>query len=135
MAAFFSLNREATTPADQTLFWGAFWCGLLLTVAYVGLVSLSTEVAGPVEAAWRSLLVLLLVVAIFVGARRYEDSGGFGHLLMEWLLAMFPALASLETLGVLGLPGLELLVLGSVLLLFFFILPLLMQLRHRSHES
>jgi hypothetical protein len=132
MADYFALNREATSPPDQAMFWGAFWCGLSLTAMYVALILLVDEALGSPQAAWRALVVLALALALLVGVRRYRESGTRKHVVMQCLLAAYPAVAALSAVHAIALPMRPLLVLGSALVLLFFMLPLMLPNRVAS---
>lgn len=126
MADFFALNREATSPSDQAMFWSALWCGLMLTVVYVGLIWLVGGAIDASAAAWRVAVVLSLTLALLVGVRRYRRSGERKHVVMQCLLAVYPAVAALSAVGVIALPEPSLLMLGSALALLFFMLPVML---------
>lgn len=130
MADYFALNREATSPSDQAMFWSALWFGLILTAVYVGLIWLAGDAVDASSGAWRAAVVLLLTLALLVGVKRYRRSGARMHVVMQCLLAAYPALAALSAVGAIALPEQPLLTLGSALVLLFFTLPLM--LSHRA---
>lgn len=123
MAGFFALNREATSPSEQAMFWGASWCGLMLTVVYAGLMWVAAEAAGSVGITWHALVVPSLLVVLLLGIVRYRRDGSWKHVLMQCLVALYSALAALSAVGVVGLRAPQLLVVGSALLLLFLLLP------------
>lgn len=126
MADYFALNREATSPSDQAMFWSALWCGLILTAVYVGLIWLAGGAGDAPAAAWRAAVVLSLTLALLVGVKRYRRSGARKHVVMQCLLAVYPAVAALSAVGAIALPEQPLLTLGSALVLLFFMLPLML---------
>lgn len=132
MADYFALNREATSPPDQAMFWGAFWCGLALTAVYVGLIMLTSESVGSSEAAWRALVGLTLSLSLLLGARRYRRFGTLKHVVMQSLLALYAALAALSAVRAVELPMPAVLVVGSALVLLFFMLPFMLPHRVAS---
>jgi hypothetical protein len=126
MADYFALNREATSPSDQAMFWSALWFGLILTAVYVGLIWLTGGAVDASAAAWRAAVVMSLTLALLVGVRRYRRSGVRMHVVMQCVLAVYPALAALSAVDAIALPEQPLLTLGSALLLLFFLLPLVL---------
>lgn len=126
MAGFFALNREATSPSEQAMFWGASWCGLAMTMVYAGLIWLAAGVAGSSEVAWRGPVVVLMLAGLLMGIQRYRRSHRLKHVVMQCLLALYPAVAALSAVGAIALQAPQLLLLGSAVMLLFCLLPFML---------